>query len=86
MEKLLSLWGLMWFAKKRGLLEINVYGDAKVGIDWVNDLNDMQSLGIYGWMRRVRSLIKHFHALSFKHIYLCFNEDSSSMLNFWMVC
>ena len=68
-DELLSLWGLLWFAKKRGLLELNVYGDSKVIIDWENGLNYLQCLGLSGWMRRVRLLSQHFQVVSFSHIY-----------------
>ena len=33
---LISLWGLLWFTKKRGLLQLQIFGDSKIVIDWVN--------------------------------------------------
>lgn len=34
--ELISLWGLRWFSRKRGILEIHIVWDSKVVIDWVS--------------------------------------------------
>ena len=34
--ELMALWGILWFSRKRGILELRVVGDSKVVIDWVN--------------------------------------------------
>ena len=72
---LISLWGLLWFTKKRGLLQLQIFGDSKIVIDWVNGLNSLQSLSFYCWLRRTDILKSCFHILSFKHIYRVFNSD-----------
>ena len=33
-EELLSLWSLLWFAKKRGVRCLQIVGDSKTVIDW----------------------------------------------------
>ena len=42
--ELMALWGLLWFTRKRGILELRVVGDSKVVIDWVNGNNALYYL------------------------------------------
>ena len=35
--QLIALWGLLWFSRKRCILDIHIVGDSKVVIDWVYD-------------------------------------------------
>ena len=76
---LISLWGLLWFANMRDFLQLEVYRDSKFIIHWENAKNDMQLLGLYGWMQRTMMLFQDFHALSFKHIYIVFNTDVDAL-------
>ena len=39
--ELLTLCGLLWFAKTKGTLEIQIVGDSKVVIDWANDTSSL---------------------------------------------
>ena len=76
---LLSLWACLWFAKKRRFLEIKVYEDSKVIIEWENGLNSMQYLSLSSWMGRVSLLSQHFLSISFRHIYRCFIEEVDAL-------
>ena len=39
--EILSLLGLLWFVKNRGLMFLEVHGDSKVIIDWDNGYDHM---------------------------------------------
>ena len=44
--ELLTLWGLLWFSRKRGIFDLRIVGDSKVVSDWIDDKNSMQSLSL----------------------------------------
>ena len=69
--ELLSLWGLLWFSKKRGILEIEIVGASKVFIDLANDSSSMHTLTLEHWMNRVKLLILHFDRISFLPNWSC---------------
>ena len=86
--ELMALWGILWFSRKRGILELRVVGDSKDVIDWENGKNSMRSLNLSHWMKRVQMVIQHFASISFSHIYRNFNWRNawfySLFRNFWM--
>ena len=47
--KLLALWGLLWFVKRRGFMVIRIVGDSKVIVDWANGQSSIQSLLLHDW-------------------------------------
>ena len=42
--ELLTLWGLLWFAKTKGTLEIQIVGDSNVAIVEDNGTSSLQTL------------------------------------------
>ena len=55
---ILALWGLLWFIKKIGLLQLSVIGDSMIVIDWENGLNSLQYLSYRFYMRIIVNLKK----------------------------
>jgi len=43
---LLALWSLLFFENMKGLVELEVCGDSKVVVDWVNDSGRLQSIAL----------------------------------------
>ena len=37
-EKIMSLWGLLWFTRSRGIVRIKKRSDSKVAINWATRL------------------------------------------------
>ena len=79
LSELLSFWVLLWFVKKRGILEFNVMGDSKEVIELANRKNSMSFLHFYNWTQRIRTPIHFLQAISFIHIYRIFNEEAYSL-------
>ena len=79
LSELLSFWVLIWFSKKRGILEFNVMGDSKEVIELANGKNSMLYLHFYNWTQRIRTPIHFLQAIFFIHIYRIFNEEAYSL-------
>ena len=66
--KLLSLWGLLWFAQKKNILVLQVLGDSKVIVDFANDAHQVHSLELFHRLRRVKGLLDSFPETTLQHI------------------
>ena len=55
--EIFALWGLVWFAKKQGFMDLRVVGYSKVIIDWVNGNSSMHSMVLHHWLNQVQTLI-----------------------------
>lgn len=42
--ELISLWGLLWFGKKRSIMELQILGDSKDIVDWINGFSSLHNL------------------------------------------
>ena len=73
--ELLTLCGLLWFAKTKGTLEIQIVGDSNVVFVDDNGTSSLQILLLEHWMNRVKLLIHNFANISFRHIYQGFNIE-----------
>ena len=73
--ELLTLCGLLWFAKMKGTLEIQIVGDPNVVIVEDNGTSSLQTLLLEHWMNRVKLLIHNFANISFLHIYRVFSIE-----------
>ena len=55
-EKLLALWGLLFFANQRMITDIQFLGDSKVIIDWALDKHQIHVMELDHWMNQIRIL------------------------------
>lgn len=67
--ELLSLWGLLWFAKREGCCSLTIFGDSQCVVNWADGRNSLFSMDLYGWILRTRALISSFSSISFRHVY-----------------
>ena len=72
--KLLALWGLLYFANKRHISRMYVYGDLKVIADWDLGIHTIHSIELLHWLGRVKGPFCSFYTLHFHHVY---REDNS---------
>ena len=77
--KLLDLWGLLFFVKKRQILGLIVMGVSKVVVDWAMEAHTIQSMDLYHWIGRVMRLLVLFNNISFLHLYKEFNMMVDSL-------
>jgi ribonuclease HI len=58
--KLLGIWASLRLALHLSFYRIQILGDSKVIIDWLNDRARLQSSSMEGWKDRIKDLIKSF--------------------------
>jgi hypothetical protein len=72
--ELLGVWALLSLAICLHIYDLQVVGDSKIVIDWLNKTSDIQVLGLTFWKERIEALIPEFSALDFMHSYRDFNR------------
>ena len=51
--EMLILWGLLQFSSLIGILDICIFGDSKLIIEWINGNYNLQVLLLKHWCRRI---------------------------------
>jgi ribonuclease HI len=67
--ELLGAWATLTIAKLLDLQFIQVLGDSKVIIDWLEQKGKLQAINIEAWKRRIKDLIPTFQCIHFHHIF-----------------
>jgi ribonuclease HI len=67
--ELLGAWGTLTLAKMLDLHCIQVMGDSKVIIDWLDQKGRLQAINIEAWKRHIEELIQTFQSIQFHHIF-----------------
>jgi ribonuclease HI len=75
-EELLGVWATLTLATRLAIRDIQVLGDSKIVIDWLNDKGSLQACALESWKNRIRDLIKNFREISFAHIYREYNREA----------
>jgi ribonuclease HI len=75
-EELLGVWATLNLATWLAISEIQVLGDSKVVIDWLNDKGRLHGCAIECWKLRIKDLLKNFEGIIFSHIYRDFNKEA----------
>jgi ribonuclease HI len=78
-EELLALWGILWLARSKSINQLQVLGDSKVIINWVEGKFKLQILELEHWKRRIGLLKQQFGFISFSHIYRHHNSEADSL-------
>ena len=71
--ELLALWGLLHFASKRHICDLQVMGDSRDNVDWDLGIHNIHSMELSHWLSSVKGLFCHFNNLHFHHIYREYN-------------
>ena len=77
--ELLTLWMILLFSNHLKLDGIQIYGDAKVIIDWTLNVNNINILHLSAWFKNTRLLISNLKDISFSHVFRQFNKLSDSL-------
>jgi ribonuclease HI len=67
--ELLGAWASLFIAKQLEIQYIQLIGDSKVVIDWLNKKGNIQAINIEGWKGKIRELISSFRGIYFQHIF-----------------
>jgi ribonuclease HI len=74
--ELLGAWTTLTLANHLNIQNIQVMGDSKVVIDWLNHKGNLQSTAIEGWKQRTMELATTFQGIYFQHIFREFQYGS----------
>jgi ribonuclease HI len=77
--ELLGVWASLTLAYRLGIDQLQVLGDSKIVIDWLNFRGNLQVTSLVGWMDKILDLIKSFNTIRFDHIYREENEEADAL-------
>jgi len=67
--ELLSLWTLLWLAKRLLCEDIQVFGDSMAIIDWINERSHIRNTMLTHWYQRTIQLRDTFTNIYIQHLY-----------------
>jgi hypothetical protein len=70
--------GFFNFSYPFDIEHIQILGDSKIVIDWLNNKGTLQVSSLLGWLDQVLGLNHIFIFISFAHIYREENEEANS--------
>jgi len=73
----MGVWATLTLVNMWSIQKIQVLGDSKVIIDWLNQKSNLQTIDIEGWKHKTKDLITFFQGISFHHIYMDFNKEAN---------
>ena len=56
----MALWGLLYFARKKDMLAITIFGGLKFIIDWAKDVHSLRTMELQHWARSTKDIISDF--------------------------
>jgi ribonuclease HI len=74
--ELMGAWASLWMANLLKIHHLQVMGDSKVIVDWLNKKGNLQVINIEGWKMRIRELMAVFQGLNFQHIFRESNKEA----------
>ena len=77
--ELLSLWTLLWTAKRLNCNEIRILGDSQAIIDWVNKKARLRNNTLAHWYFRTLELMDTFSRITILHHHREYNQMADSL-------
>jgi ribonuclease HI len=77
--ELLGVWATLHLASRLNIEDIQIIGDSKIVIDWLNNKGKLQVSSLLGWMDRVRELHTTFRHISYKHTLREHNKEVDAL-------
>jgi len=78
-EELLGVWATLHLASKLNIKDIQIIGDSKIVIDWLNNKGKLQVSSLLGWMDRVKELHTSFMHISYTHALREHNKEVDAL-------
>jgi ribonuclease HI len=79
--ELMGLWASLTLASQWAIKKIQILGDSKVIIDWINQKGNLQAVNIEGWKLKTKDLVSKFEDISFQHIFREHNKEADQLSN-----
>ena len=73
--ELMGVWDTLTLANLCNIQNLQILGDSKVVIDWLNHKGELQAIDIEGWKHRTMELTTLFQGICFHHIIRQFNKE-----------
>jgi ribonuclease HI len=73
--ELVGAWASLTIARILEIKLVQILGDSKTIIEWLNHKGNLQATNIEGWKSRIRMLVSTFQDINFQHIYREFNVE-----------
>jgi len=75
----MGVWETIFIANLLSIHKLQILGDSKVIIDWLNDKSDLRVSSIEGWKQRIKMLKRKFADIHFFHIYREYNKEADGI-------
>jgi ribonuclease HI len=75
----MGVWATLTLANLWSIQNLQILGDSKLVIDWLNHRGKLQAIDIKGWKHRTMELTPLFQGISFHHIYREFNKEADQL-------
>jgi ribonuclease HI len=77
--ELLGVWASLSLAHRLGIDQLQVLGDSKIVVDWLNHKCNLFVSSLLGWMEKIRILVTLFNDIKFDHIYREENVEADTL-------
>jgi ribonuclease HI len=77
--ELLGVWASLILATRLDIDQLQVLGDSKIVIDWLNNRGTLQVTSLMGWLDRILELKNSFNIIRFAHIYREENGEADTL-------
>jgi ribonuclease HI len=75
----MGLWATLTLASLWSITNLQVLGDSKVIIEWINLKGNLHSANLECWKQKTKDLAKTFNDIRFQHIYREHNKEADSL-------
>jgi ribonuclease HI len=77
--ELLGAWATLYLASRLHIDALQVLGDSKTIIEWLNNREDLQAISLMAWKDKIRMLQPTFKNLIYNHIYREHNNSTDQL-------
>jgi ribonuclease HI len=77
--ELIGVWATLFLAKHLDIHHLQMLGDFKVVIEWMQRKGNLLATKIEGWKRRIQTLEGNFQDTLFQHIFRESNEEADNL-------
>jgi hypothetical protein len=75
----MGVWAILTLVNLWSIQNLQILGDSKVVIDWLNHKGKLQAIDIEGWKLRTMELTTLFQGINFHHIFEEFNKETDQL-------
>jgi len=73
----MGVWATLFIANHLSIHKLQILGDSKVIINWLNNKGNLRVSSLEGWKQRIKLLRRKFMATNYFHIYREYNKEAN---------